>query len=350
VTTVISFIVPAHNEQACLGRTLQAIHDAVRAIGQSYEIIVVDDASTDCTADIARQNNAIVVPVNHRQIAATRNSGGRVAHGERLFFVDADTTVNPRVIASALRSMDEGAVGGGAPARFDGTAPLYARLLMWWFGLLMRLPGISGGAFLFCTREAFHATGGFDERLFGAEDAAMSWALRREGRFVVLWRYVLTSGRRLRGIGGLRMLAGLIRMAFFPKLLQERSRVRKIWYDSNREQDNAISSSLAMRLLNGVILLLIIGWILPWGLIPWSLTPRDSMPGKIRLGFGIFSCYIGLVCWPLAYLLFRNLLRQRRWTEHIRMFGLIALCLWCAWTATPVVIWSWVSVFHWLTY
>jgi len=176
----------------------------------------------------------------------------------------------------------------------------------------------------------------------------MSWALRREGRFVVLWRYVLTSGRRAHGIGGLRMLAGLVRMAFFPKLLQKRSRVRKIWYDSNREQDKTISSSLAIRLLNGVILLLTIGWILPWGFIPWSLTPRDSMPGKIRLGFAICGCYTALVCWPLAYLLFRNLLRQRRWMERIRMFGLIALCLWCACSAMPVVIWSWVSVFHWL--
>src|SRR5688572_7841427 len=207
---MISFIVPAHNEQAVIGRTLQAIHDAARIVGQPYEIIVVDDASTDATAEIARQHGATVLPVNHRQIAATRNSGARAAQGQRLFFVDADTTINARVVASALRHMDKGAVGGGAPARFDSTAPLYARLSMWWFGLLMRLPGIAGGAFMFCTREAFHATGGFDERLFGAEDAAMSWTLRREGRFVVLWRYVLTSGRRMHGMGGLRMLAGLI--------------------------------------------------------------------------------------------------------------------------------------------
>src|SRR6185295_7525063 len=113
---MISFIVPAHNEQACLGRTLQAIHESARVVGQPHEIIVVDDASTDATAEIARQNDARVVSVNHRQIAATRNSGGRAARGDRLFFVDADTTINPRAVASALRYMDNGAVGGGAPA------------------------------------------------------------------------------------------------------------------------------------------------------------------------------------------------------------------------------------------
>src|ERR1039458_7047566 len=210
---MISFIVPAHNEQACLGRTLQAIHEFACVVGQPYEIIAVDDASTDATAEIARQQNAIVLSVNNRQIAATRNSGARAAHGKKLFFVDADTIINSRALASALRSLEKGAAGGGAPARFDGNAPLYAQLWALWLSLLMRLVGISGGAFMFCTREAFHAVGGFDERLFGAEDAAMSWALKREGRFVVLWKYVLTSARRMRGFRGLQMLAGLIRMA-----------------------------------------------------------------------------------------------------------------------------------------
>src|SRR3954471_7276017 len=105
---MISFIVPAHNEQASLDRTLEAICKAARAVGQPYEIIVVNDASTDATAEIAAQNNARVVSVNHRQIAATRNSGARSAQGERLSFVDADTTIHSRALISALRAMDNG--------------------------------------------------------------------------------------------------------------------------------------------------------------------------------------------------------------------------------------------------
>ena len=152
---MISFIVPAHNEQARLGCTLQAIHESACAVWQPYEVIVVDDASADRTAEVARQHSATVLTVNHRHIAATRNSGARAAQGKRLLFVDADTIINPRVVASALRHMDKGAAGGGAPARFEGTAPLYAHLLLWWLGFFMRLAGISGGAFMFCTREAF---------------------------------------------------------------------------------------------------------------------------------------------------------------------------------------------------
>ena len=119
---MISFIVPGHNEQAGLGRTLVAIHDSARVVGQPYEIIVVDDASTDATAEIARRHHAQVVRVNHRQIAATRISGGRAAQGERLFFVDGDTTINPRALASALHHPDNGAVGGGAPTWLDRVA------------------------------------------------------------------------------------------------------------------------------------------------------------------------------------------------------------------------------------
>jgi glycosyltransferase involved in cell wall biosynthesis len=343
---MISFIVPAHNEQASLGRTLKGIHQAARAVGRPYEIMVVDDASTDATAEIAAQHDARVVSVKHRQIAATRNSGARAAQGERLFFVDADTRIHARAVAAALRAMDRGAAGGGAPARFDAAAPLYAHLLLWWLGLLMRLPGITGGAFMFCTREAFVATGGFDEKLFGAEDAAMCWALKRQGRFVVLWRWVVTSGRRMHGVRGLRMLAGLIRMAFFPGMLKRRSRVRKIWYESHREPDSETSRSLAVRLLHAFMLLLVVGWILPWGLIPWSLTPREEWLGQIRLGFAIFGCHIALVVWPCAWFLLRYLFRQTRWIERAKLVGLMALCVWCGWGATPVVGWFWMSVYE----
>jgi len=344
---MISFIVPAHNEQTQLGRTLQAIHSAAHAVGQPYEVIVVDDASADATPEVARQNNARVVSVNHRQIAATRNSGARAAQGERLFFVDADTIISPGVLASALRSMDKGGAGGGAPARFEADAPLYARLLLLYFGLAMRIAGISGGAFMFCTREAFRAVGGFDERLFGAEDAAMSWALKREGRFVVLWKYVSTSGRRMRGFRGLQMVTILIRMAFLPSTLKQRSPVEHIWYESNRQDEKKITDSFAVQILNGVMLLITLAMISGpiWGLVPWH-----SPLGQIKLSIAILNCHFGLLAWPCAYFCFRYLLRQNRWLERIRLLALMAVCLWCAWGTTPVVIWFWTSLYQWLTH
>src|ERR1043166_9115673 len=87
---MISFIVPAFNEEALIGKTVDALHAAARPFGE-YETIAVDDASTDGTAHIAQEHGARVVGVALRQIAATRNAGARHAKGDIFIFVDADT-------------------------------------------------------------------------------------------------------------------------------------------------------------------------------------------------------------------------------------------------------------------
>src|SRR5258705_7113095 len=123
-----SFIIPAHNEEAWVGRCLSAIRSALESVGTAHEIIVVDDGSTDGTSSIARQHGARVFRVEHRHIAATRNAGAREARGNLLFFVDADTLVGADVIQSGLRHIGEGAVGGGCVPRFEGWLPLWWRV------------------------------------------------------------------------------------------------------------------------------------------------------------------------------------------------------------------------------
>jgi hypothetical protein len=100
----LSFVVPAHNEEHELPETLRAIRRAADSAKESYELIVVDDASTDSTAAIAQQFGARIVPVNRRQIAAVRNAGARESRGEILFFVDADTQIAPGHVASRFAS------------------------------------------------------------------------------------------------------------------------------------------------------------------------------------------------------------------------------------------------------
>src|SRR5258705_4647021 len=117
---MISFIIPAYNEALLLAATLDAVSASARAVGEDYEIIVADDASTDDTALIAERHGARLVRVAHRQIAATRNSGARAAHGDLLIFVDADTIVNEGVVRAAVDALHSGAVGGGAAVAFEG--------------------------------------------------------------------------------------------------------------------------------------------------------------------------------------------------------------------------------------
>lgn len=195
---MISFIVPAYNEELCLAATLEALHAAGRASNQAYEIVVVDDASTDRTAEIALQNNVVLVRVAHRQIAATRNAGAKAANGDWFIFVDADTLVNETVVLAAVQAMQNGAVGGGSGMRFDEPSPLYARILLSLVVRFFRAAGLAAGCFLFCTRSAFDAIGGFDKAYFGAEELVISRALKQHGPFLILKQTVITSARKLR--------------------------------------------------------------------------------------------------------------------------------------------------------
>ena len=230
---MISFVIPAHNEERLLGSTLVALHAAAHAVGEPYELIVVDDDSTDTTPVVAQRHGARIVAVRHRQIAAARNAGAAAALGEQLLFVDADTQVSARVLGAAIQAMRNGAVGGGARMRFDGRVPLYGRALAWLWHWIQRAGNLAAGSFIFCTREAFEAAGGFNQTLFAAEDVALSRRLQRLGRFVIVREIVETSGRTVRSYSGAEALGMTLDFLLHaPRYLKGR---RGYWYRQRRE-------------------------------------------------------------------------------------------------------------------
>jgi glycosyltransferase involved in cell wall biosynthesis len=233
---MISFVIPAYNEELLLGDTLRAIHAAAKAVGEPYEVVVADDASTDCTAAIAKENGARVVRVANRQIAATRNAGARAAVGDMIIFVDADTLVNEAVVHGAVKALRRGAAGGGSAIRFDGAVPIYASALLPVLIGLFRVFRLAGGCFLFCTRTAFERAGGFNEMMFAAEEIAMSQALKRQGRFVVLREAVTTSGRRVRSYSPWELVKplGAILLRGWKNSVGDR-RVAEQWYSERRK-------------------------------------------------------------------------------------------------------------------
>jgi glycosyltransferase involved in cell wall biosynthesis len=234
VRIVISFIIPAHNEERLLGQTLRSLDQAARSLALPFEVLVVDDSSTDRTSAIAREHGARVIQVQHRQIAATRNAGAKEATGEMFVFVDADTIVTEGAVGAAVRAMHDGAAGGGCAFRFGGRLPLYGRVLEAVAVPVYRVAGLASGCFLFCTREAFRAAGGFNEGLFGAEEAVMSRALRRQGRFVVLRESVTTSGRKLRAYSAREVLGTMARLAFTAGRSVRRREGLDVWYGERR--------------------------------------------------------------------------------------------------------------------
>ena len=229
---MISFIIPAHNEQCLLGATLTALSTSAEAIAGPFEIIVVDDTSTDHTAKIAQAHGAQVVRVELRHIAAVRNAGARAAGGEILIFVDADTIVTEAVLRAAVLALNEGAVGGGASVHLDQRLPLLTRMCVATFLILYRFGGWATGCFVFVRRDAFEAVGGFDEQYFAGEEWFLSRALKRRGRFVLLREPVITSARKVQQHTNRWLFRTLIRLSLKgPKGMRTREGL-EFWYGS----------------------------------------------------------------------------------------------------------------------
>jgi glycosyltransferase involved in cell wall biosynthesis len=224
----VSIIVPAHNEEAYLVPTLEAIAVAAAALDEPWEVTVVDDSSTDRTAEIARQHGATVVTATVHQIAAARNAGARASTGEMLVFVDADTIITPRILHAAVEAMRGGAVGGGASAHFEPSTPPWAHRAIAMAAWILRRARWAAGCFFFARREPFERVGGFDERYFASEEIHTSRALKRLGTFVILDDSVLTSGRKAHHYSMLRSL-WLMTGSMRPGALKRREGL-EFWY------------------------------------------------------------------------------------------------------------------------
>lgn len=236
---MISFIVPAHNEELELPATLAAIHAAVMDFAQPYQIIVVDDASTDATSEIAMRAGAKVMRIERRQIAAARNAGGQAAQGEYLFFVDADTRIKQTHITEAIAALNAGYAGGSARVAMDGFIPLWGRMLLRGFSSVYFGLNLGAGAFLFTTRRNFEATGGFDEQYFAGEEVYFSLALKKLGGFKVLREPIVTSGRKLRMYPAKQFLRNFFGVIIGgPRAVRSRAKLR-LWYDGKREKHPA---------------------------------------------------------------------------------------------------------------
>lgn len=233
---MLSIIIPAHDEAPVIGATLDAVAMATSERHGQVEVIVVDDSSTDATAAIARARGVRVVHVAVRHIAAARNAGAAAATGDRLLFVDADTLVGRSVIDAAVRALDAGAIGGSTAVRFMRPLPLHVRVLESASIALFRMFGVTPGCFIFCTRQAFDAIGGFDQGLYVAEDVAFGRALAKCGPLVILREPVTTSARKMRTYSLGEKLRFTLRFLLSPRRVARTRDALPLWYGPRRHE------------------------------------------------------------------------------------------------------------------
>lgn len=241
--SLISFVIPAHNEEALLGRTLDSIHQSARDCGEPYEVIVVNDASTDRTGDVAREHSARVVAVELRRISAVRNAGAREARGEILVFLDADTVLMPDTLSAALKALQDGAIGGGAIGNWDEPCAMWGRMVMRLWNELARVIRLAAGCFIFVRRDTFEAVGGFDETYYVGEEIILSTALKRKGRFIILRHPVMTSARKVHLYGKLEMIWLMMRMSLQGQQSWRKREGLDMWYARRTSAEQGGQSS-----------------------------------------------------------------------------------------------------------
>ena len=236
---MLSFIIPAHNEEALIGATIDSISACATKSGRPFEIIVSSDASTDRTSEIARQKGARVVEVNNRQIAATRNCGAREAKGDIFIFIDADTQLTDAALSDALAALDSGAVGGGGQVKLDGYVPFAARVFVYIFTIVYFGLKLAAGCFIFARRDTFEKAGGFNEQFYAGEEIHLSKALKRQGKFVIVRGAVISSGRKARMFTFFQMIKLFVRLGWQGKRSMQKREGLEFWYDGRRESGTA---------------------------------------------------------------------------------------------------------------
>lgn len=201
---LVSIIIPAFNEEASIAVTLQSVLD------QDYqgdkEIIVVDNASTDKTAQIAKDLDVKVIRESRKGTRFAYQRGMQDSEGEIIITTNADSIVPRDWVSSIINiyEQDPDVVGVGTKVSFYGVSPIINLI----FDILYRLNPTKSfwGQSMSCRREAFVKVGGINHGYDTNEDGIFGLLLKKVGKIVFLNNIVVrSSGRRYSG-GPIRII------------------------------------------------------------------------------------------------------------------------------------------------
>lgn len=203
---VISVIIPVYNEEKALPATLNQFQ------GQSgaYEIIAVDGGSADRTCDIVVRYPGIHLLRAPKGRASQMNAGARLARGEWLLFLHADTLLPPDALLQ-LADLQHASrcQAGGFRHRFSGSDWRLRLISVLDNYHCQRTRVIYGDQAMFVRRQLFHQLGGFPNQPI-LEDVAFCQQLLAVTEPVILDAYVLTDSRKFVKMGIWRSLARVL--------------------------------------------------------------------------------------------------------------------------------------------
>jgi glycosyltransferase involved in cell wall biosynthesis len=178
----VSVIIPALNEEKYVGRCLESIFN-LNYPGSNYEVIVVDNGSTDKTIDIAKKYGVKIFVKPKVSIAALRNFGAKQSRGDILAFIDSDCEAEKEWLNKAVKNLKKVDVTGNEPlAPKNGTVIQKA----WEFHYnrnRKKEEYISSGSIIM-KKETFDILNGFNESLRTDEDYDFCERLKLKGKSI----------------------------------------------------------------------------------------------------------------------------------------------------------------------
>jgi glycosyltransferase involved in cell wall biosynthesis len=226
----LAFVIPAYNEEALIGKCLQSVVDEIARSGVDADIVVVDNASTDRTGEIARSFPTVrVVDEPKKGLVNARDAGFAATEGFDLVAnIDSDTIVPAGWLDTVMAEFDRDPklVCLSGPYVYYDMSRFNRILVGMFYGLtyliyvfnrfILRVGSVvQGGNFVF-KRAAWEQVGGYDRSIeFFGEDTDVAVRLSKVGG--VKWTFALkmkTSGRRLEQEGVFRT-AGTYTLNFF---------------------------------------------------------------------------------------------------------------------------------------
>ncbi len=185
-TPSVSVIIPAFNEAGYIAGTLgrvRAAQQRLTAVADAdVQTLVVDNASTDRTAELAQNAGATVVYEAEHNIARVRNAGAAVAGHDVLVFLDADTLIPPELLIRIVRVMADPICLGGAVDCLHQSNRLSVRAYLKFWRFIGLIGGMAQGGCQFCRRSVFRELGGYNETWYMGEDVDFYWRMKRLAR------------------------------------------------------------------------------------------------------------------------------------------------------------------------